>query len=246
MPLPTNWRASPPFDNGESDIRDEKLAPMPRTVADTKRQLCAYYGMISDQDAQVGRVVSALQTGGHLANTVIIYTGDHGLSIGSHGLFGKQSVYEEAQRIPLIFSGPDIPAGKSSPAIAYGFDIFPTIFTLLDLRIPGSVEGKSLAGVIGGAQTEVRDTAFGAFIRHDGGRPTATQHAVFDGRLKLIRYDVGGRRLSQLFDLSNDPDETQDFFKDAASSKYLSRLETLLSQAQRDFNEPYVSRGKPH
>ena len=107
MPLPKNWLPEHPFDNGELAVRDEKLAPFPRTDVDTRKQLCDYYGMITSQDAQVGRVLKALEDGGLTDNTLILYTGDHGLAIGSHGLFGKQNVYEHSQSIPMIFSGPE-------------------------------------------------------------------------------------------------------------------------------------------
>ena len=185
MPLPANWLPRHPFDNGELTVRDEKLAPFPRTEADTRQQLCDYYGMISSQDAQVGRILAALEQSGQAANTLIVYSSDHGLSIGSHGLFGKQSVYEEAQRVPLIFRGPGVPAGGSSPAMVYGFDIFPSLCNLLDLSIPGDIQGKSLKGIIDGKAKKVRDGVLGVYIHHDREHPPATQHAVQDGTMEV-------------------------------------------------------------
>lgn len=159
MPLPANFLPEHPFDNGELKVRDELLAPFPRTPDDTKRQLCDYYGMISSQDAQLGRVLSALEESGHADDTVVICTGDHGLSIGSHGLFGKQSVYEEAAQIPLLISGPGIPHGGQSDALVYGLDLFPTLCELLGVPPPQSIEGRSLAGILGGRDQRVRESS---------------------------------------------------------------------------------------
>ena len=109
------------------DIRDENLAPYPRTRKVIGDQLCEYYGLITHLDEQVGRILAALEESGHAADTIIIYTADHGLALGSHGLLGKQSLYEHSMRSPLIIAGPGIPAGRSTAAFTYLFDLFPTI-----------------------------------------------------------------------------------------------------------------------
>lgn len=238
MPLPKNWLPEHPFDNGELSGRDERLAPFPRTKPDTKKQLCDYYGMISSQDEQVGRVLAALESAGQMSNTLIVYTGDHGLSIGSHGLFGKQSVYEEAQHVPLIFSGLGVPGGKSSAAISYGFDIFPTIFSLIGMTPPKSVEGSSLTRIISGSAQKVRDTFFGAYIHPVRGGHPYTQHSACDGQWKLIRYDVKGKTTLQLFDLENDPTESRDLAQDGVAQKQIPRLRELLDHSQKMCEEP--------
>jgi arylsulfatase A-like enzyme len=245
MPLPANWLPQHPFDNGELKVRDEKLAPFPRIPADTRKQLSDYYGMISSQDAQVGRVLAALEQSGQLQNTVIVYSSDHGLSIGSHGLFGKQSVYEEAQRIPLIFTGPGAPSGKSSAAPVFGFDIFSTLCDLLDIPAPADVQGKSLKRIMDGAAEKVRDAVFGAYIHREKDRPAATQHAVQDGQWKYIRYDVAGIMTAQLFDLQNDPHETRNLSQEAAATKHLPRLQELLARMQEEYGEPREVTGQP-
>lgn len=238
MPLPENFLPEHPFDNGELRNRDESLAPFPRTPANTRQQLCDYYGMISSQDAQLGRILATLDESGHAENTVVVYTGDHGLSIGSHGLFGKQSVYEEAAQIPLLIRGPRVPHGGRSDALVYGLDLFPTICELLGVGIPKTVEGKSLAGILGGREQRVRDSSFHAYIHHQKNGPAATQHAVNDGRWKYIAYDVKGERRSQLFDLQDDPHEVHDLSADAIAKGELPRLETLLDRWRRELEEP--------
>jgi arylsulfatase A-like enzyme len=238
MPLPGNFMPEHPFKNGELRNRDENLAPFPRTPENTKSQLCDYYGMISAQDAQVGRVMAALKESGQAENTIVIYTGDHGLAIGSHGLFGKQNVYDHSSRIPMIINGPMVPKQKTSDAIVYGFDLFPTICELLGVTGPESIQGKSLAGIIAGQDQKVRSSAFHAYIHI--GKPVAyqTQQAVFDGRWKMIRYHVDGKERIQLFDIPADPDEMHDLSAHANASQELPRLRALLGTWQRDLHEP--------
>lgn len=240
MPLPTNFLPRHPFDNGDLRTRDELLAPFPRTPENTRRQLCDYYGMISSQDAEVGRILRALHDSGRAENTIVVYTGDHGLAIGSHGLFGKQNVYEHSVGVPLILHGPQIRHGKSD-AFAYGMDIFPTLCRLTGVDEPTGVEGQSLDAVIAGNREKIRNSTFHAYIAHDrrvaGAR---TQHAVNDGRWKYIRYRAGGKTTLQLFDLHDDPAETHDLSAEAASRREIDRLEKMLIDDQRALDEPAV------
>jgi arylsulfatase A-like enzyme len=237
MPLPKNFLPQHPFDTGELRGRDEKLAPFPRTEADTRQQLCDYYGMISSQDAQVGRILLALEESGHADNTIIIYTGDHGLAIGSHGLFGKQNVYEHSASIPLLMSGPGIPRGGRSDALVYGFDVFPTLCSLLNITPPDTIEGKSLDGILTDREQNVRDSSFHTYVHYDKGEAPKTQRAVNDGRWKYIRFEVSGQTHVLLFDLKNDPDEIQNLAQDSAGAKELPRLEKLARRWRSDLGE---------
>lgn len=240
MPLPANFLPEHPFDNGDMHGRDERLAPFPRTPENTRRQLCDYYGMISSQDAQVGRILKTLEEAGHAGNTLVIYTGDHGLSIGSHGLFGKQNVYEEAAQIPLLIRGPGIPRGGRSDALVYGLDLFPTLCELLGVQQPGTIEGKGLGQILAGRQHRVRDSSFHAYIHHPKNVAPATQHAAHDGRWKYIRYDVKGEMRRQLFDLQGDPYEIHDLSGDSTASKEMSRLDDLLGRWGKALDDPFV------
>ncbi|HSZ56014.1 MAG TPA: sulfatase-like hydrolase/transferase, partial [Tepidisphaeraceae bacterium] len=242
MPLPANFLPRHPFDNGELRVRDELLAPFPRTPEDTRKQLCDYYGMISSQDAQVGRILKALHDSGRAENTIVLYTGDHGLAIGSHGLFGKQNVYEHSVGVPLIVHGPQIRRGQSD-AFAYGMDILPTLCRLTGVSQPDNLEGQPLDGIIAGSTASVRSSTFHPYIAHDktitGAR---TQHAVNDGRWKYIRYRVRGKTTVQLFDLHNDPAETHDLSSEAASRAEVDRLDKMLTDYQHALDEPAVWR----
>ncbi len=122
-PLPANFKPQHPFDNGHIVGRDENLGPWPRTPEVIRDQLAEYYGMITHLDQQIGRILQTLKSSGRADNTIVIYAADHGLAVGSHGLLGKQSVYEHSMRCPLIVAGPGIPQNQSSWAFTYLLDI---------------------------------------------------------------------------------------------------------------------------
>ena len=192
--LPGNFMARHPFDNGELKVRDEALAAWPRSEAEVRGHIAAYYAMISHLDAQIGRILTALDETGRARDTVVVFAGDNGLALGQHGLMGKQSLYEHSVRVPLIISGPGVPQGVRRQQLAYLYDIFPTLCELTGIRPPAAVEGRSLAG---GQRAAAREDLLLAY-RH-------LQRALRDDQWKLIEYNVDGVRSTQLFDLSADP-----------------------------------------
>ncbi len=125
--LPDNFRPQHPFDNGHLALRDEKLAAWPRDPETVRRQLTDYYGLIEHMDAAIGRILDALEARDSGRETVIVFAADHGLAVGSHGLLGKQSVYEHSLRAPLVVVGPGVPAGQHVTALTYLLDIHPTL-----------------------------------------------------------------------------------------------------------------------
>jgi arylsulfatase A-like enzyme len=114
--LPPNYMPEHPFDNGDLETRDEKLAPWPRTSEEIRRHIAEYYAMITHLDAQIGRVLKALQETGYAEDTIIVLAGDNGLAIGRHGLMGKQNLYDHSIHVPLIMAGPGVPKGLKSDA----------------------------------------------------------------------------------------------------------------------------------
>lgn len=229
IPTPKSFMPRHPFDNGELIIRDENLAPFPRTPEIVRQHIAKYYGMITHLDAQIGRILQALKETGQADDTVILFSGDNGLAVGRHGLLGKQNLYEHSSRMPLIFAGPGIPKG-SSDALVYLYDLFPTACELTGLTIPEGVEGKSLLPVIRGEKEKVRDFVFTAY--------KDVQRSVREPRWKLIKYHVGGVKTRQLFDLENDPYELNNLADDPAAAEHLKRLEGLLRQARAECGDP--------
>lgn len=224
VPLPAAFLPVHPWDNGEMTVRDEKLAPWPRTPGDTKRQLAEYYACISCFDHHVGRIFEALKKCGDWDNTVIVFTGDNGLSLGEHGLFGKQNLYEfGGMHVPLVIAGPGIPKGRSE-ALTYLMDLFPTFCEIAGATPPAGVEGKSLLPLVRGESRQVRDVLYTGY--RDG------QRAILDGRWKLIRYPLVDR--TQLFDLQSDPRELVNL---AGKPEHAAKEAGLLARLQKEMTD---------
>ncbi len=222
-PLPANFLPLPRFDNGlTKNVRDENLAPYPRTREVISDQLCEYYGMISHLDEQVGRVLAALEKSGHANDTIVLYAADHGLALGSHGLLGKQSLYEHSMKCPLIIAGPGIPAGRSTAAFTYLFDILPTLCARAGVRPPPGLAGEDLAPLWQGTKDRLRDSVFLPF--------SGLMRSVRDERWKLIVYPPINHR--ELFDLRDDPDETHDLAGDPRYAGEIERLTARMRQWQ--------------
>ncbi len=238
-PLPEDFLPQHPFDNGIlKNVRDENLAPYPRTRQVVGDQLCEYYGLITHLDEQVGRILAALEQSGHGEDTVIIYTADHGLALGSHGLLGKQSLYEHSMRSPLIIAGPGIPAGRSTAAFTYLFDLFPTICALAGAKPPEGLAGRDLRPLWEDEHAKIRESVFLPF--------SDLMRSVRDGRWKLIVYPPINHR--QLFDLRDDPHETRDLAAEAGHEPEIARLTALMRSWQEKLGDEQplaVSTPKP-
>ncbi len=231
VPIPENFYPEHPFDNGEMRIRDEVLAPFPRTPEIVQQHIADYYGMISSQDAEMGRLLNTLEANGHLDNTIVIYTADHGLAVGQHGLFGKQNLYAHSIRVPSIFAGPGIPQGTTVDTLTYLYDVFPTVCDLTSVECPDTTEGVSLVPLMEGCVNQVRETVFAAY--------KDIHRTVSDGRWKLIRYYVSeetgrGTDYLQLFDLEQDPWETNNL---AELPEHADRIRSLAADMKVWQNE---------
>jgi arylsulfatase A-like enzyme len=226
-PLPANFLPEHPFNNGDLIGRDERLAPWPRTPEVVRQHLADYYASISFVDHEIGRVLDALKENGQYDNTIVVVSSDHGLAIGSHGLMGKQNLYDHSMHIPLIAAGPGVPKGEQREALVYLLDLFPTLGDLAGVKGPDGSEGKSLAGVLAGKETGVRDSLFTAY--------TKVQRAVRDDRWKLIVYPQINK--TQLFDLKDDPAETKDLADDPTRAADVARLTALLKEWQKKVDD---------
>jgi arylsulfatase A-like enzyme len=223
IPLPGNYKKYHPFNYGEMQVRDENLAAWPRSPEIIQATLADYYALISHLDAKVGEVIKSLKDKGLYENTIIVYAADNGLAVGSHGLLGKQSLYEHSMKVPFIIAGPGIPANKVSDALVYLYDIFPTLASLTGLPKPEAVDGLSLSEVISGKSKGVRESLFTAY-RH-------FVRAVRDREWKLIRYPE--RDYTQVFNLKKDPLELDNLAGKPAYRDKEEQLKNLLIQWQK-------------
>ncbi|MCA9267094.1 MAG: sulfatase-like hydrolase/transferase, partial [Planctomycetales bacterium] len=228
IPLPGNFAPFHPIDNGWMTGRDEKLAPWPRTDDVVRRHLHDYYGCISSIDYNIGRILQTLKDLDQFDNTLIVFSSDHGLALGSHGLFGKQNLYEHSMRSPLVFAGPGVPHGESD-ALAYLFDIFPTMADLQSLPTRDDLDGKSLAPVMHGEKSAVRDTVFLAYEKG--------QRAVRQGDWKLYRFPLVNHSL--LFNLRDDPRELHNLADNPAHADLAARMMKLLAEQQKLYADPH-------
>ena len=222
-PLPPNFAPQHPFDNGHMKGRDESLGPWPRTPEVVSDQLAEYYGLITHLDRQIGRILRKLESTGHAENTIVVYAADHGLAVGSHGLLGKQNLYEHSMGAPLIFSGPGIPQNQETYAFSYLLDVFPTLCALLGVRAPGDLDGRDLSPIWKGEKTKVRDAVFTSF--------RDLMKAVRDERWKLIRYPKIDH--TQLFDLDGDPHERNNLAGDPSQKQRIAQLTALMQKLQQ-------------
>ena len=227
VPAPPNFLPVHPFDNGEMIIRDELLAPWPRTEEVIERHLSGYYSVITYMDAQIGRILETLAATGLDKSTIVIFTSDTGTAIGSHGLMGMQNLYEHSIGVPLIISGPEIPATHSSYDLVYLHDLFPTICDLAGLPVPTNMDGNGLFD-------RTKRGTLGAAYRN-------VQRAIRDERWKLICYPHIGEY--QLFDLTSDPHETNNLITLQECEGKKNELLQALHAWQVEFDDPYLAGG---
>ncbi|WP_309710379.1 sulfatase/phosphatase domain-containing protein, partial [Armatimonas sp.] len=201
--------------------------PWPRTPEDTKQQLADYYACITGLDHHIGRIFATLKASGEWKNTIVIFTGDNGLSMGEHGLFGKQNLYEfGGMHVPCVVAGPGVATGKSE-AFVYLMDMFPTLCELGGAKIPAGVEGKSLAPILSGKKIKLREWLYTAYRN--------VQRAVRDDRWKLIRYPQINK--TQLFDLKSDPRELNNLADDPKFAGKIKELMAHLAEAQAQYGD---------
>ncbi len=226
LALPKNWKPLHPFDNGEMTIRDEKLLPWPRTEADVRATWHDYYATITSMDFHIGRLLTEMKDRGQLKNTLVIFSADQGIAIGSHGLLGKQNLYDHCMKAPLVFVGPGITPGKSA-AMVYLFDIFPTVCDLAGTDAPEGIDGRSFADVVRGKSAHARPELMLAYRR--------TQRAIRDERWKLLRYPEVD--VTQLFDLESDPEELDNLADRPQHTDRVTKMLTRLTVLQRQYGD---------
>jgi arylsulfatase A-like enzyme len=238
LPLPKNIMPLHPFDNGllSPHFRDENLAPWPRPPEMIRDQIAEYYGLITHLDEQVGRVLDALKKSPHAENTYVIFTSDHGLALGRHGLMGKQSLYEHSMRSPLIITGPKVPAGRSSQALVYLHDLHPTLLGLAGNPVEAASRVEDLAPLWLGKKERVRETLFMPFGRHI--------RSVRDERWKLLVYPQMNHQ--QLYDLTQDPFERANLVGLPEHQETITRLKGVMTRWQLDLGDQQaLSSAKP-
>jgi len=267
-PLPLNFLfctpatyPAHPFDHGHLDVRDElSVSGIEdyRTEAVVRNEIGRNFACVDWIDQQLGRVLARLEdpdgngdaSDSVLNNTYIVFTSDHGIAIGRHGLQGKQNLYEHTWRVPYIVRGPGIAPGTESDALIYLHDTFPTFCDLAGLDLPVTIDGndgRSFRAVLEGSSTYHRNVLYGLYA--GGDKPG--MRAVTDGRFKLIKYDVAGNTVqeTQLFDLEQNPFEllhehgVPNLATRPAYARIRQRLEERLMEQRVENADPYAFLG---
>ncbi len=233
--LPANVMAEYPMEFAEKRVRDETLAPYPRTEARMREELCDYYAMITHLDHQIGRIIDALKRTDQWENTIIILCGDNGLAIGSHALMGKQNHFEHSVKVPLLFAGPSIPAGRRVEANVFLSDIFATVCDVLEISIPSSVQGNSFCSCFTDSKQH-RETLYYAY--------GDTIRSIRDGEWKLSEYlGETGKLSTLLYHINSDPMELHNLHQeDSPISRKLRHALHTLSITEGDTDRPESTR----
>jgi arylsulfatase A-like enzyme len=214
-------------------LRDERLAPFPRTPRAVQVNRQEYYAIITHMDAQVGRILDAIETTGKADKTYIFFTADHGLAVGHHGLMGKQNLYDHSTRVPLMVTGPGVAKGKKIDTPVYLQDIMATSLDLAGIEKPDHVEFKSLMPLIRGEDVVPYDAVYGAYL-------DAQRSVTMDG-YKLILYPAVP--IARLYNLVDDPKEMNDLADKLKSKPIMKRLFARLLKLQEEVGDEVDLRG---
>lgn len=200
------------------DLRDERLAPFPRTEYAIRVHRREYYAAISHLDAQIGRIVEALDKTGQQDSTYLVFTADNGLAVGCHGFMGKQNMYDHSMKVPFILYGPGIPADTRIDALIYLQDVVPTTLALAGIDIPTTIAFRNLLPLLRNEQVALYDFVFGVYMD--------LQQMVRSNHVKLIYYPRLDRYL--LYDVKNDPYEMHSLYGDPGWKEVCDDLKQLL------------------
>jgi arylsulfatase A-like enzyme len=229
--LPASYQPLYPYKDAIGagpSLRDEKLAPFPRTEFAVRTHRREYYGIITHLDAQIGRLLAALAASPRKRETWIFFTADHGLSVGEHGLLGKQNMYDHSLRVPFIVVGPGVEAGRRITAPIYLQDVMPTTLELAGVAKPEHVEFQSLLPLLSGAGQTRHDPVYGAYMD--------LQRSVTADGWKLIVYPQA--QATRLYHLADDPRELHDRAAEPAEQPRIEQLFAALREQQARFDDP--------
>jgi arylsulfatase A-like enzyme len=233
--VPESFQAEYPYAEAIGSgkgLRDEQLAPFPRTKHAVQVHRAEYYAIITHLDQQIGRILDQLQASGQADDTWIVFTADHGLAVGHHGLIGKQNMYDHSVRVPFIVKAPGVAAGAKIDTPIYLQDVMPTTLQLAGVEVSERVEFKSLLPLLRNETEEHYEAIYGAYIDR--------QRMITQDGHKLILYPKIGQ--ARLYNLANDPQETRDLAAEPAAQPMMKKLFAKLLELQRETGDTLVLR----
>lgn len=202
--------------------------------ADLRDCVRGYWASVSFLDAQVGRLLDALDRLGLAENTIVVFFSDHGFLLGEHGQWQKQMLFEESNRVPLIVAGPGIKGRGRSPRTVELLDVYPTLVELCGLRPPPQkLEGASLLPLLAEPAAPWKRPAHSQVTRKHGRGKDARQVMGYSVRTERWRYTEwdGGALGTELYDHDSDAGESRNLAGEPDHKDVVARLRTLLPQA---------------
>ncbi len=231
MVVPKNFLANYPYDKeigcNPTGLRDERLMPSPRTEYAVKVHRQEYFAIATHMDAQIGRILEGLKQSGMADNTYVIFTADHGLAVGHHGLVGKQNMYDHSMRVPFLISGPGIEPGLHFDMPIYLQDAMATALELASAQKPAQVEFKSVMPLIRGEERVQYDRIYGKYIDY--------QRMINAGDYKLIMYPQA--KVVRLYNVAKDPEEMNDLAANPEYAQVLARLKSDFKELQKEMGD---------
>lgn len=212
--------------NSAGDESDRDLEPNPYVATPGRKEVAAYYAMVSAVDAQIGRMLAQLDALGLRDNTIVILSSDHGDMLGSHGARLKRKPWDESIRVPGIVRPPRAPSGRATNALFSHVEIAPTLLSLCGREPDPAMRGSDLTALIRGESESGPESAyfqiFGPFL---AGGVEHGWRGVQTGRYMYARTR-GAPWV--LYDLKTDPYELQNLAGDPAASEVQARMEAEL------------------
>mgnify|MGYP003576276758 CR=1 FL=1 len=199
-----------------------------------KRAVAGYYGLCSFLDENIGKILGSLEDAGLADDTRVVYTSDHGDNMGTRGLWGKSTMFEETAAVPLIMAGDDIPRGKSIDTPVSHVDIYPFVLDAMGNQEPAVREGFPGTSLFALAQGEVPDR--NVLVEYHGMGSTTGAFMIRHGKYKYVHY-IGYP--AQLFDLEADPEELTDL---APNARHADALEECRARLYRMCDPDEVDR----
>jgi iduronate 2-sulfatase len=198
------------------------------TVPLAHEAIRAYHACTSFTDAQVGRVLAALDRLHLRDNTAIVLIADHGWHLGEKGMWAKLTLFEPSARVPLIISAPRMAAGKGCMRTVESLDVYPTLADLCGLKAPAVLEGKSLRPLLEDPAHPWDRPAY-SFL-HRGPGNGASGVSVRTEQYRYTEWD-GGRSGAELYDYDKDPTESRNLAAESAQASTVKKMKELLRSA---------------
>ena len=196
-----------------------------------RESIRAYYASISFLDANVGRVLDALDRLGLADNTIVVFASDHGSHLGEHGQWMKQTLFERSARSPLIVAGPGVDArGRSSSRIVEFLDIYPTIAALSRVQAPPSLQGRSLTPLLEDPDARWNRPAL-TQVRRGPAASAFKGYSIRTERWRYTEWDEGKRGV-ELYDERRDPGETNNLAEEPRHRQVALEMQRLLRTAR--------------